>query len=231
VKALQGARLILSGTAHFLKCRIKTHKMVQWWISFTNDLPASDSSRIKRSVRLALAGGARHVHHTRDSSPRARKHVSPLRGGQRAKHVRHFYRTNKAGRAVSSATYTLRATGTPIQLVHQMFERAPPATSRSPSRSRRSRAPSHPAVPSVTFDFVRRSNTSPSVQQRYLRAYARDRKQAREKKVVYLREKGKKYVREYEVGYQMVRFPTRHNITHGTTRHLIVNYVQNHACA
>ena len=171
------------------------------------------------------------MHYTRDGSPRARKHASPLQGGQQKKRVRQFHRTNQAGRAVSSATFTLSATSTPIQLVHQMFERAPLPMSRSLSRSRRSRAPSPPLVPSVTYDFVRRSNTSPSVQQRYLRAYARDRKRAREKKVVYLREKGKDRVREYEIGYQMVRFPTRHNITHGTTRHLIVNYVQSHKCA
>lgn len=196
---------------------------MHWWISFTNNLPPSDCSRIKRSVRLALAGGMHNTHRSQSRSP-VRTPASPLRGGKKTRRVRHFFRTNRAGKPVSSAPFTLAPTSTPIQLVHHMFTAA--------DRSRRSPPHGGGGVPTVTRDFVRRSTLSPRTQERYLRAYAGDRAHARAgKTVVYLREKGKNRVREYDVGYQMIRFPTRHNITHGTTRNLIVNYVQSHKCA
>lgn len=190
---------------------------------------------------------------TRNDAPRtsrpAQEHA--LEGGAGANSLtsfkpnvaREFYRVNEHGARIGRTRYTAEAGVTPMDVVKRITVKVMKPTrsrSRSPSRqSTRVPASVRAAVANaVRQNFMCTCNTkrcgSAACHERgvrksmgYLDQYANDSKKTFTRPMrIYLKEKDREQVREYEASYRLLNNPTRANVRDGVNKDIVVRFVR-----
>lgn len=202
-----------------------THK--HHWITFTNQLSGQDMARVRRTVS-ALKGGDKaatpfqpEVGGGASSSALAggSRKTAPRSPPSRATSYRVFYRVHASGKPVSRTKYEVRGGG-PDGLAHEWVEAAlrkqTPLVTHSATVPRSVRAAVQEAV-ERKYVTARQGD---AYMDRYLAHQSMD-----EHATVYLREQGKRSVREYEGCFRMLKHPGPQDVREGCTRRLVVNHV------
>lgn len=194
------------------------------WITFKNELPPRDVSRI-RKVTSTLQGGAHAAHPptTQVSFRAPRVDAAPSAGhtlsaGAKVT-TRYFYKTDTHGRRMCSKVYTLHHGG-PRQIARDI------ARHMCSTNASRQRVPQH--VQTAVERAVDDGYVTAAHGRKYCDKYARD--AAQKSTLIHIREKGKHKVRQYEAVVKMKKHPSKHSIRDMKTKHVSVSYVQTFAC-
>lgn len=199
------------------------------WISYRNTLSAADVTRIRKTMKALEQGAdpASATHLPHHESARGKPGSLAGGGGTRAPPsppcrsatYRTFYRVDSAGRKSGHTKYQVQNNGLK-ELAEELVEGAVRrATQHSPPLL------TIPASVRVAVDdAVQHRILTPQQGAAFLKKYERYGR-ATDHATVYLREQGKRSVKEYEGCYRMLKHPSHADLVNGRVRRLAVEYV------
>lgn len=199
------------------------------WISYRNTLSAADVTRIRKSMKAleqgAVPASAVHVPHHESAGGKP----GSLAGGGgtrtppsppcRSTTYRTFYRVDSAGRKSGHTKYQVSGNGLK-ELAEELVEGAVRrATQHSPPL-----LTPPPSVRLAVEHAVEHRILTPHQGAAFLKKYQRYGR-ATDHATVYLREQGKRSIKEYEGCYRMLKHPSHADLVNGRVRRLAVEYV------
>lgn len=202
------------------------------WTAYRNTLSAADVSRIRKTMKAleqgSMSGSATHSPqgHSKEDNAGSLAGGRYTRGTRqppsppcRSTTYRSFYRVDSAGRKSGHTKYHISGSGLK-ELAEELVEAALHRATQG--------APPLVAIPAsvreAVDDAVHHRILTPQQGDAFVKKYQRYGR-ATDHATVYLREQGKRTIREYEGCYRMLKHPSHTDLVNGRVRRLAVEYV------
>lgn len=203
------------------------------WVSIRNTISAPDLARIRRTMKALeteqTGGGAEMMHNVAVTKQDNGSNAKTIAGGARCASppsprcrsttYRVFYRVASNGRKMGDAKY--QVTGTSLKpLAEELMESALRRATHHTSPLSTIPASVHQAVDEAVEHRV----ITPHQGAAFIKKYQRYGK-ATEHASIYLREQGKRSIKEFEGCYRMLKHPSHADVVNGRVRRMAVEYV------